>query len=61
MALTWNSAAIADLCIFCSCSALFLFYHFWLFYIRTKVPFHRQSYFDIYSASHRSRCAAAKS
>ena len=51
-----RDAAIAELCIFVSCTALFLGYHVWLFLLRPLMPVHRQQYFNIYSVSHKSRC-----
>ena len=56
----WTRAAVADLCIFLACCMLFLGYHLWLFVVRPLQPFHRKSYFDIYSAAHKSRCAPAE-
>ena len=50
-----RGAAIAELCIFIACTALFLGYHVWLFFLRSLVPLERENYFNIYSSSHKSR------
>ena len=57
MGIHWDRAAVADLCIFIACCALFLGYHLWLFVLRPLQPIHRKSYFNISSAAHKSRCA----